>query len=116
MTEPAQGSVVLVDFSYSDQIRSKVRPALVISNSRYNRISRDVIVMKITSKKPKIMAAGLTNDDLLAGSLDHPSYVQADGIYALEKDLICDTIGIVRPEKMQEIRNLASELFSPDSP
>lgn len=83
MTEPAQGSVVLVDFSYSDQIRSKVRPALVVSNSRYNGIFRDVIVMKITSQKPKIMAASLTNDDLLSGALDYPSYVQADGIYAL---------------------------------
>jgi|SRR5208337_1437525 len=115
MTEPAQGSVILVDFSYSDQVRSKVRPALVVSNSRYNRISRDVIVMKITTRRPKIMAVGLTNDDLQAGSLDHPSYVQADGIYALEKDLICDTIGIVQPEKMREIRNLVSELFSLDS-
>jgi len=54
--------------------------------------------------------------NLLGGSLDHSSYVQTDGIYALEKDLICDMIGIVRPEKMQEIRNLVSELFSPDSP
>ena len=63
-----------------------------------------------------MMATPLTNDDLHAGSLDHPSYVQADGIYALEKDLICDTIGIVRPEKMQEIRALAAELFSPDAP
>jgi mRNA interferase MazF len=115
MTEPAQGSVILVDFSYSDQVRSKVRPALIVSNSRYNRISRDVIVMKITTRKPKMMAVSLTNDDLQAGSLDHISYVQADGIYALEKDLICDTIGIVRPDKMQEIRNLVSDLFSPDS-
>jgi len=116
MTEPAQGSIILVDFSYSDQVRSKVRPALIVSNSRYNAISRDVIVMKITTRKPKMMTTPLTNDDLKAGSLDHPSYVQADGIYALEKDLICDTIGIVLPEKMQEIRALASELFSPDTP
>ncbi|MDD4484422.1 MAG: type II toxin-antitoxin system PemK/MazF family toxin [Methanoregula sp.] len=114
MTELVQGSVVLVDFSYSDQVRSKVRPALVVSNSRYNGISRDVIVAKITSKKPRLMAAGLTNDDLVSGSLDVPSYVQADGIYALEKDLICDTIGIVRPEKMQEIRALVTDLFSPE--
>jgi mRNA-degrading endonuclease toxin of MazEF toxin-antitoxin module len=71
--------------------------------------------MKITTRKPKMMAVSLTNDDLHAGSLDHISYVQADGIYALEKDLICDTIGIVRPDKMQEIRNLVSDLFSPDS-
>jgi len=70
--------------------------------------------MKITSRKPKMMAVSLTNTDLSTGSLDHPSFVQADGIYALEKDLICDSIGTVLPEKMQEIRNLVSELFSPD--
>jgi mRNA interferase MazF len=115
MTEPAQGSIILVDFSYSNQSQSKVRPALVVSNSRYNRISRDVIVMKITSRKPKMMAVGLTNADLSTGSLDHSSFVQADGIYALEKDLICDTIGIVNAAKMREIQNLVSELFSPDS-
>jgi mRNA-degrading endonuclease toxin of MazEF toxin-antitoxin module len=114
MTEPLQGSVVLVDFSYSNQVQSKIRPALVVSNSRYNTISRDVIVMKITSRKPNMMKVRLTNDDLLSGSLDHPSYVQADGIYALEKELICTTIGLVRPEKMQEIRNLVFDLFSPD--
>ena len=115
MTEPAQGSVVLVDFSYSNQIQSKVRPALVVSNSRYNGISRDVIVMKITTRKPKIMAVSLTNDDLQEGSLDYPSFVQVDGIYALEKDLICDTIGIVKPEKMQEIWDLVLDLFIPDN-
>ncbi|PKL57722.1 MAG: hypothetical protein CVV34_06040 [Methanomicrobiales archaeon HGW-Methanomicrobiales-5] len=114
MTEPAQGSVVLVDFTYSNQAQSKVRPALVVSNSRYNTISRDVIVMKITTRKPKMMAVSLTNDDLFSGSLDHPSYVQADGIYALERELICNTIGTVRPEKMEEIRNLVSDLFSSD--
>jgi mRNA interferase MazF len=114
MTEPVQGSIVLVDFSYSDQVQSKMRPALVVSNSRYNRISRDVIVMKITSRKPKLMEVSLKNNDILAGSLDHPSYVQVDGIYALEKELICKSIGNVRPEKMQEIRDLILDLFSPD--
>jgi len=87
MNEPTQGSVVLVDFTYSNQVQSKVRPALVMSNSRYNSISRDVIVMKITSRKPKMMAVSLTNEDLHAGSLDYPSYVQVDGIYALKKSL-----------------------------
>jgi len=114
MTEPVQGSVVLVDFSYSNQVQSKVRPALIVSNSRYNAISRDVIVMKITSRKPTMMEVSLTNEDLLSGSLDHPSYVQADGIFALEKELIASTIGLVRPEKMQEIQNRIFDLFSPD--
>jgi len=114
MTDPAQGAVVLVDFSYSNQIQSKVRPALVVSNSQYNRISRDVIVAKITTREPKMMAASLTNEDLKEGALDHPSFVQADGIYALEKELISDTIGIIRPEKMGEIRGLICELVGSD--
>ncbi|MFA7694048.1 MAG: type II toxin-antitoxin system PemK/MazF family toxin [Methanoregula sp.] len=114
MTDPAQGAVVLVDFSYSNQIQSKMRPALVVSNSRYNQISRDVIVAKITTRKPKLMAATLTNEDLLEGGLDHPSFVQADGIYTLEKELICDIIGRVRPEKMQEIQGLVHDLVAPD--
>jgi len=114
MNDPVQGSVVLVDFTYSNQVQSKVRPALVVSNSRYNTISRDVIVMKITSRKPKMMAVSLKNEDLQSGSLDHSSYVQTDGIYAIEKELICNTIGIILPEKMQEIRNKVSDLFSPD--
>jgi mRNA-degrading endonuclease toxin of MazEF toxin-antitoxin module len=35
MIELELGSVVLVDFTYSSQIQSKVRPALVVSNSGY---------------------------------------------------------------------------------
>ena len=91
-----------------------MRPALVVSTSRYNRISRDVIVMKITSRKQKLIEVSLKNDDLLAGSLDHPSYIQADGIYALEIERIFTSIGTVRPEKMQEIRNLILDLLFPD--
>ena len=44
MNELPQGSIVLVDFTYADQKQYKLRPALVISNSGNNRMSRDVIV------------------------------------------------------------------------
>ena len=114
MNELEQGSIVLVDFTYSSQMQSKVRPSLIVSNSGYNRISRDVIVMKITSRKPKLFAISITREDLTAGSLDRPSFVQVDAIYALEKAIICDRIGIVRPEKMQEIHNQISELLTID--
>ena len=59
-----------------------------------------------------MMAVSLTNEDLQAGILAYPSYVQLDGIYALEKELISDTIGIVRIEKMEEIVTQDSDLFS----
>jgi len=52
-SEIEQGDIVLIDFSYSDLKRSKFRPALVISNSRYNSTSLDVIVLRITSKSKR---------------------------------------------------------------
>lgn len=65
-----QGSIVLVDFTYSNQQQSKLRPALVVSNSDYNRISRDIVVMKVTSKIPPIGFVCIGNEDLLGGTLD----------------------------------------------
>lgn len=55
MNDLNQGSVVLVDFSYSNQHQSKLRPALIVSNSAHNRKSRDVVVMKITKNQPKLL-------------------------------------------------------------
>lgn len=39
--KPAQGSVVLVDFTYSNQVQSKVRPALVVSNGNAREFERN---------------------------------------------------------------------------
>jgi mRNA-degrading endonuclease toxin of MazEF toxin-antitoxin module len=85
MNELNQGSIVLVDFSYSNQHQSKLRPALIVSNSANNRISRDVVVMKITKKEPNFWGIGITNEDLVRGALDYASFVQVDAIYSLEK-------------------------------
>jgi mRNA-degrading endonuclease toxin of MazEF toxin-antitoxin module len=48
-----QGSIVLVDFSYSNLKQTKFRPALVISNFEYNENSMDVVVMRVTSNSSK---------------------------------------------------------------
>lgn len=111
MTELESGAVVLVDFTFSNHQQSKRRPALVVSNSLNNRKSRDVIVMKITSKEPRRWGVTVTNEDLVMGSLDCVSFVQVDAIYALEKTIIREVIGILSQEKMQEIHTQIAELF-----
>ena len=44
-----QGEIVLLPFPYDDLSRAKTRPALIISSNEFNRISRTVIVVEITS-------------------------------------------------------------------
>lgn len=49
MTAYKRGDVVLVGFVFSDESGRKLRPALVISSSTYNRERREVVVAAITS-------------------------------------------------------------------
>jgi mRNA interferase MazF len=49
MTACKRGDVVLVGFVFSDESGKKLRPALVISSSPYNRGRTEVVVAAITS-------------------------------------------------------------------
>jgi mRNA interferase MazF len=49
MTGYGRGDVVLVEFAFSDESATKVRPALVISTALYHRAREEVIVAAITS-------------------------------------------------------------------
>ena len=49
MTAYKRGDVVLVGFVFSDEPGQKLRPALVISSSAYNRGRKEVVVAAITS-------------------------------------------------------------------
>ena len=46
-----QGDIVIAELLYSEQIGLKLRPALVISNTKYNKTSDDIILLKITSSE-----------------------------------------------------------------
>jgi len=85
-----QGSIVLVDFSYSNLKETKYRPALVISSSKYNETAIDVVVLRVTSRsRGSAWESKIITDDLAQGSIDiEPSYVRADSIYAVEKKLL----------------------------
>ena len=71
-----QGSIVLVDFSYSNLKETKYRPALVISSSEYNEHSIDIVVLRVTSRgRVGSRELRILNGDMLEGTLDiEPSY------------------------------------------
>jgi len=88
-----QGDIVLVDFSYSDLKRSKLRPALVMSNSMYNLTSLDVVALRITSKQKRRWAVKITNKDVENGFLEIESYVKINSIFTIENVLIAKIVG-----------------------
>ncbi|MCJ7617705.1 MAG: type II toxin-antitoxin system PemK/MazF family toxin [Desulfobacterales bacterium] len=108
-----QGSIVLVDFSYSNLKEAKFRPALVISNFEYNENSMDVLVMRITSKsREEGWKVEILRDDLEEGTLDiEPSYVKVDSIFTVEKSIIRKVVARLNDEKIEEIKRQFFRLF-----
>lgn len=109
-----QGSIVLVDFSYSNLKETKFRPALVISSSEYNESSIDVVVLRVTSRgRDRKWESEILKDDLAEGTLDiEPSYVKVDSLYTVEKKIIRKIVARLKEEKIKEIRKQLLELFS----
>lgn len=109
-----QGSIVLVDFSYSNLKETKYRPALVISSSKYNETAIDVVVLRVTSRKrSSVWESEIIKDDLAEGTIDiEPSYVRVDSIYAVEKEIIRKIVAQLKEEKIKEIKTQLLELFS----
>ena len=108
-----QGSIVLVDFSYSNLKEAKFRPALVISNFDYNENSMDVLVMRVTSKsREEGWKVEILRDDLEEGTLDiEPSYVKVDSIFTVEKGIIRKVVARLNDEKIEEIKGRFFKLF-----
>ncbi len=108
-----QGSIVLVDFSYSDLKQTKFRPALVISNFEYNKNSMDVVVMRVTSRYGEEgWKVEILREDMEEGTLDiEPSYVKVDSIFTVEKKILRKVVARLNDEKIEEIKGQFFKLF-----
>ena len=109
-----QGSIVLVDFSYSNLKETKFRPALVISSSDYNEDSIDVVVLRVTSRgRDRIWDLEILKNDVAEGTIDiEPSYVKIDSLYTVEKNIVRKVVARLKEGKIKEIRQQLLELIS----
>jgi mRNA interferase MazF len=111
---PRQGDIVLIPIPFTDLTSRKRRPVIVISNDDYNRASRDVMVVAMTSN-PTLTPYSfiVTSADLAQGVLNRPGTVRVDKIYTLSKSLIVKTFGRVDDAILDRIRASLVELTGP---
>ena len=84
-----QQDLVWVRLPFSSLEKSKVRPAVVVSNNEYNKRSKDVVVCAITSKvEEKQYSIIIDNGNLSSGNLPIKSRIRIDKILQIEKKLI----------------------------
>lgn len=108
-----QRDIILVPLPFSDLSSAKQRPALILSNDRYNSCSDDVLVCGITSNlKDADYSVLISGSDLVSSNLSFVSRIKADKIFSLEKSIFRKKIGRISLEKFREVCDLISSLIS----
>ncbi len=109
---PEQRDIILIPIPFSDLQSVKKRPVLVISNDYYNEVTRDIVVLAITSNLgDKKFTIDITNDDLDEGHLKVKSCIRCDKIYTLSQDIIIRRFGKVSENIMEKVRFELMELI-----
>ena len=104
-----RGEVVLVDFPYSDDTGSKVRPALVVQADVWNQQLDDTILALITSSRRRRVGAttqlliDITTAEGRQTGLRRNSVVQCENLLTYDQDLILRVIGHLSATAMQQI-------------
>lgn len=97
-----KGDVVIIEFPFSNLIKSKRRPSLVIKVPKGD----DVIVCQITGMPyEKSVEIPIRIGDFHKGSLKVDSYIRLDKIFSIEKYLIKYKAGSLKQEKFSEVIN-----------
>jgi len=109
----SQRDVVLLSFPFSDLQGSKVRPAIVMSNDRYNRQSRDFIAVPLTSNvKLRDYAILVTTRELETGKLIVDSKAKVDRVFSVSQQVVRMKIGRVKTKIHRRMASMLFELVS----
>ena len=110
-----QGEVVIVNFPFTNQADSKVRPAIAISNSSVNS-TEDVIFAQITSENyDDAFSFSLSNSDLERpwkdGGAQATKYVRCHKIVTISKSIVQKKINKIRPEELEKLLSQVRSLI-----
>ena len=106
-----QGDIVLVRFPYTDLSSSKVRPAVVVSNTKVHS-SSDIIVAQITSQEiTGSFAYKFSNKDLTDPLKIDGGTVYCKKIATLDEKIVQKKISTFKSEKIPELVTILKSIF-----
>lgn len=112
-----QGDIILVPFPYTDLTGNKVRPAIIVSNSKVHR-SGDVIIVQMTSQSiTGDLAIQIGNRDVTTPfKPPHDTqYIYCKKIATVSQGIIHKTITRIKDSsKIIEILNCVKSAFQKD--
>jgi mRNA-degrading endonuclease toxin of MazEF toxin-antitoxin module len=110
MTKYNRGNIIIVEVKFSDGSGCKLRPALIISDSLYNKSRDEVIVSGITSNVERSYIGDTEITGWQKAGLKVPSLATAI-IQTVKKKLIRKQLGAIDKKEFAEIeKNIAEAL------
>lgn len=105
---PKQGAVVLSPFPFTDLNGSKVRPALVLSNTKRGN---DAVVAFITTKQKakKFIVSVVPTEQ---NGLKKNSQIICNKLATLDKKVFIGEIGTLSSSDLQKVKSSLKELFA----
>lgn len=111
-----QWEIITVAFPFTDSAQKKPRPVLILSNSKFNRVSNSIVVCQITSNLGsgfKEYNVEITGDDvcLYEGAFIRPSLIKPHIMFSVSKREVRTRMGMLYPEKIDDVRASLRKLF-----
>ncbi|MFH0955438.1 MAG: type II toxin-antitoxin system PemK/MazF family toxin [Candidatus Micrarchaeota archaeon] len=104
MTAINQLSVALARFPFTNQIDYKIRPALIISNNRFNGANRFFWVVPITSQNTPSEFEIEVPAAEFSGEFKTKSFIRTDKIATMEKEMLLKEIGKITPTLFEKVK------------
>ncbi len=107
-----QKDLVLLPYPFTNFEGTKVRPAIIISNNSFNKISDDCLMVPLTTViKDEPFSIFVEQKDLASGKLLQKSRVRADKIFCVEKRLILMKIGVLNDNTFDKVKQEINKIF-----
>jgi len=100
--------VVAVSFPFTDRDASKRRPALVISNERFNQQHNQLVLAMITTATDKLWPSDVLLVSWQKAGLKVPCRVRLK-LFTLDQDLILKTIGQLAAKDIKSVKAVLAE-------
>lgn len=110
-----QGSVVLVDYPFSDGTGTKVRPAVVVQSDAKNQRLTDTIIALVTSSVHRRLDTHVYVDiETREGSqtgLRRNSLIQCENLYTIDQNRILRGLGRCSDAIFSDVRHAIRRVF-----
>lgn len=107
----SQGDVVLVPFPFSDNTGTKLRPAMIVSNSKVNA-STEIILVQITSTIRNDKFTFSINDRLLTYPITYNCELRCHKLFTAQKKLVVKKISSLKSKNLTAALELIRSFFT----